>query len=57
MIPEGFTCYDKIVLQEGSKTFKDLFAFLKKHYNVNIESVNKGDLNLYNEYDMDFKKP
>ncbi len=39
MIPEGFTCYDKIVLQEGSKTFKDLFAFLKKLYNVNIESV------------------
>lgn len=28
MLPEGYTNYDKVVIEEGSKTFGELFAWL-----------------------------
>ena len=35
-IPEGYTCYDKTIVNEGSLTVKGLFEYLEKTYNIEI---------------------
>lgn len=42
MIPEGFTNYDKIVLN-GSMTFQALLDWLKTEKGVDIDSINSGE--------------
>lgn len=42
MIPEGFTNYDKIVLN-GSMTFQALIDWLKTEKGVDIDSINCGE--------------
>jgi ubiquitin-activating enzyme E1 len=48
-IPEGFTIYDKIVI-EGPMNFKQLFDYLKEKFNVEITLVSSGKVALYNGY-------
>jgi ubiquitin-activating enzyme E1 len=48
-IPEGFTIYDKIVM-EGPMTFEQLFAEMKNRYNVDVTLVSSGKVALYNGY-------
>lgn len=50
MLPEGFTNYDKVVIQEGSMTFEALFENLKVNHGVEITMVTTGDFALYNAY-------
>lgn len=49
-LPEDFTVYDKVVIQEGSLTFQKLFDWLKEHHGVEISMVTCGDVALYNAY-------
>ncbi len=48
-IPEGFTIYDKIVVQ-GPMTMGDLFKHLGEKYQVEITLVSSGKVALYNGY-------
>ncbi len=48
-IPEGFTIYDKIVI-DGPMTFEQFFATMKERYNVDITLVSSGKVALYNGY-------
>jgi len=42
MLPEGFTNYDKVVINEGSLTFQQLFDWLKANHGVDINMVTCG---------------
>lgn len=48
-IPEGFTIYDKIVI-EGPKTFDQFFEEMKTRFNIDITLVSSGKVALYNGY-------
>jgi len=48
-IPEGFTIYDKIVV-EGPLTFQQFFDQLKERFNIDITLVSSGKVALYNGY-------
>lgn len=48
-IPEGFTIYDKIVL-DGPLTFQQFFDALKQQYGVTVTLVSSGKVALYNAY-------
>ena len=48
-IPEGFTIYDKIVVQ-GPMTMGDLFKQLGEKYQIEITLVSSGKVALYNGY-------
>ena len=48
MIPEGYTNYDKIVLEQGSMTFQQIFDWLRENKAVEITMVTCGDVALYN---------
>ena len=50
MLPEGFTNYDKIVLQQGSMTFQQIFDYLRENKGVDVSMVTCGDVALYNAY-------
>merc|ERR1712130_972338 len=47
-IPEGYTIYDKTVVNNGSMTFQQLFDHMEKNYNVEITLVSCGNYCLYN---------
>ena len=49
-LPEGYTNYDKVVIQEGSLTFQALFDWLKANKGVDITMVTCGEVALYNGY-------
>lgn len=49
-IPEGYTNYDKIVLQQGSMTFQQIFDWLRENKAVEISMVTCGEVALYNAY-------
>jgi ubiquitin-activating enzyme E1 len=49
-IPEGFTIYDKTVINEGSLTFQGLFDYLKDKIGIEISMVACGKVALYNAY-------
>jgi len=34
MVPEGYTCYDKVVIDEGSLTFEGIMAWLDKNRGI-----------------------
>jgi ubiquitin-activating enzyme E1 len=48
-IPEGFTIYDKIVL-EGPLTFQQLFDHMKNNFNIDATLVSSGKIALFNSY-------
>lgn len=48
-IPEGFTIYDKIII-DGPLTFEQFFDEMKKRFNVDITLVSSGKVALYNAY-------
>ena len=50
MLPEGFTNYDKVVLQQGSMTFQQIFDWLRDNKGVDISMVTCGEVALYNAY-------
>uniref|UniRef100_A0A7S3HZG7 Ubiquitin-activating enzyme E1 C-terminal domain-containing protein n=1 Tax=Favella ehrenbergii TaxID=182087 RepID=A0A7S3HZG7_9SPIT len=49
-IPEGYTNYDKIVVEQGSITFQQLFDWLKDSKGLEISMVTCGNVALYNQY-------
>jgi len=49
-IPEGFTIYDKTVINEGSLTFQQMFDYLKDKLGLEISMVACGKVALYNAY-------
>lgn len=49
-IPEGFTNYDKVLINEGSMTFQALFDWLKNNKGLDISMVTCGDVALFNAY-------
>jgi ubiquitin-activating enzyme E1 len=49
-IPEGYTIYDKIVVDEGSITFQRLFDIMKADKDLDISMVACGKIALYNGY-------
>jgi len=50
MLPEGFTNYDKVFINQGSMTFQQLFDWLKANHGVDITMVTCGEVALYNGY-------
>lgn len=36
-VPDGFTAYDKIVIQEGSKTVREVLDWLQEHRGMSVE--------------------
>lgn len=50
MLPEGYTNYDKVVLEQGSMTFQQLFDWMRDNKGVEITMVTSGDYALYNAY-------
>jgi ubiquitin-activating enzyme E1 len=49
-IPEGYTIYDKTVIDKGSLTFQELFTHLETTYNIEVTLVSAGNYALYNSY-------
>jgi len=49
-IPEGYTVYDKTVVDIGSITFQELFEYLTKKFNIDVTLVSCGNFALYNSY-------
>jgi len=49
-IPEGYTCFDKTVVDQGSITFQELFDHLEKTFGINVTLVSCGNFALYNGY-------
>lgn len=48
-IPEGYTIYDKVVV-EGPITFEQFFEDMKNKFNIDITLVSSGKVALYNSY-------
>ncbi len=48
-IPEGFTIYDKVVVQ-GPLTFDQFFEKMKTDFNIDVTLVSSGRVALYNGY-------
>lgn len=49
-IPEGWTIYDKTLINEGSLTFQQFFDFLKEKIGIDVSMVACGKVALYNAY-------
>lgn len=49
-IPEGYTIYDKTIVDQGSLTFQQLFDVLKERIGVDITLVSSGKYAIYNAY-------
>ena len=49
-IPEDYTIYDKVTINEGSLTFQGLFDWLAANKGVDITMVTCGQIALYNAY-------
>ena len=49
-IPEGYTIFDKTLVDEGSLTFKEFFDHMEKKYNIEVTLVSSGTYALYNAY-------
>jgi len=49
-IPEGYTIYDKTVVDKGSLTFQELFDFYENEIGVSVSLVSCGNYALYNAW-------
>lgn len=49
-IPEGYTIYDKTLVDQGSLTFQQLFDVLKERIGADISLVSCGTYAIYNAY-------
>lgn len=47
-IPEGYTIYDKTLIDEGSLTVQQLFNYLEEKIGITANLVACGDLSIYN---------
>jgi len=50
MIPEGWTCWDKVTVDVGSLTLQGLFDWILANKGVELSMVLCGDLAIYNGY-------
>lgn len=49
-VPPNFTCYDKVVVNEGVLTFQELFDYLDKQFSVEIQLVSIDRYTLFNMF-------
>ena len=49
-IPEGYTIYDKTVVDKGPLTFQQLIDHMNSTYGIEINLVTSGNFSLYNAY-------
>jgi ubiquitin-activating enzyme E1 len=49
-VPENFTIYDKVTVDQGSMTFQALFDFMKEHHGIDTTMVACGTSSVYNGY-------
>jgi ubiquitin-activating enzyme E1 len=49
-IPEGYTIYDKTLVDIGSVTLKEMFDYLEKKFNISITLASCGQYAMYNAY-------
>jgi ubiquitin-activating enzyme E1 len=49
-IPEDYTIYDKTIVDIGSITTQELFEYLKKTFNIEIDLLTAGQFALFNRY-------
>lgn len=49
-IPEGYTIYDKTLVDQGSLTFQQLFDTLKERLGIDITLVSSGKYAIFNSY-------
>lgn len=49
-IPEGYTIFDKTLVDKGSLTLQQLFDHLKEEYKIEVTLVSAGNFALYNAY-------
>ena len=49
-IPEGYTIYDKVVIDRGSITFQQLFDIMKEEKGLEVSMVASGKIAMYNAY-------
>jgi len=49
-IPEDWTCYDKVTINEGSISFQQLIDWMDAKYNVTVTMLTCGKFALYNSY-------
>lgn len=49
-VPESFTVFDKVVVNEGPMTFQELFDYLTKKFNIEIQLVSHDKFTLYNQF-------
>ena len=49
-IPEGYTIYDKTVVDKGSMTMKQLFDYMSENVGIEVTLVSSGKFALYNAY-------
>jgi ubiquitin-activating enzyme E1 len=49
-IPEGYTIYDKTLVDIGSVTLKEMFEFLEKKFNIEVTLASAGKYIIYNAY-------
>lgn len=49
-IPEGYTIFDKTLVDVGPLTFQELFDYMEKNHGIEITLVSSGNYALYNGY-------
>lgn len=49
-IPDGYTCYDKVTLDEGSLTFQQFIDWFATNHKVDVTMITCGKIALYNSY-------
>ena len=49
-IPEGYTIFDKTIVDKGSLTFQQLIDHMNSTYGIEITLVTSGNFSLYNAY-------
>ena len=49
-IPEGYTIYDKTLVDIGSITIQEMIDYLAKTHNIEVSLVTAGQFALYNAY-------
>lgn len=55
-VPEGWTLWDKIVIDKGDITVKDFIDHMKNSYNLNVCSIACGTSLMYNSYLPKYKE-
>jgi len=51
MNPSGFTCYDKVVIDEDSMTVQQVVDWLAEHHKIDVSAINSGKIAIYQSWD------